>query len=77
MTEERTAGKFYFIGNDLWLDFINTQVVAEGRPVDRLTSFADLIAWLEEAKVLDGRQATCSNRRSSTCWPGSAVRSSI
>lgn len=57
MTEERTAGKFYFIGNDLWLDFINTQVVAEGRPVDLLTSFADLIAWLEEAKVLDGRQA--------------------
>ena len=57
MTEEHNARTFYFIGNDLGLDFINTQVVAEGRPVDLLTSFADLMTWLVEAKVLDGQQA--------------------
>lgn len=57
MTEEHTARTFYFIGNDLGLDFINTQIVAEGHPVDLLTSFADLMAWLVEAKVLDGQQA--------------------
>jgi predicted RNA-binding Zn ribbon-like protein len=57
MKEEHTAKAFYFIGNDLCLDFINTQIVEEGRPVELLTSFADLTAWLMEAKVLDGQQA--------------------
>jgi predicted RNA-binding Zn ribbon-like protein len=57
MTKERATRKFYFISNYLWLDFINTEAAAEGRPVNLLTDFDDLMAWLVEAKVLDGQQA--------------------
>jgi predicted RNA-binding Zn ribbon-like protein len=59
---------FLFVGNQLCLDFINTQLVLNGRPVDLLASFSDLVTWLvqvdllteEEAKKIErqwGRQA--------------------
>lgn len=66
MTEEQTIRSFYFIGNDLWLDFINTRVVTGGCPIDLLTDFNDLLAWLVEAKVLNGRQA----QDLATAWGG-------
>jgi len=43
---------FLFLGNHPCLDFINTQIVLEGQPVDLLTSFSDLIRWLGQAKLL-------------------------
>lgn len=43
---------FLFLGNHPCLDFINTQIVLEGRPVDLLNSFSDLIRWLTQAKLL-------------------------
>jgi len=43
---------FLFLGNHPCLDFINTQIVLEGRPIDLLTSFSDLIRWLAQAKLL-------------------------
>lgn len=43
---------FLFLGNHPCLDFINTQIVLEGQPVDLLTSFSDLIRWLAQAKLL-------------------------
>src|SRR5574341_522914 len=60
---------FLFVGNHVCLDFINTQLVMNERPVDLLATFSDLIAWLaqvhlltkEEAKKIErqwGRQAT-------------------
>ena len=59
---------FLFVGNQLCLDFINTDVVLNGRPMDLLATFSDLVAWLvhihllteEEAKKVErqwGRQA--------------------
>jgi predicted RNA-binding Zn ribbon-like protein len=59
---------FLFVGNQLCLDFVNTQFVLNGRPVDLLATFSDLVAWLvqvhmlaeEEAKKIErqwGRQA--------------------
>jgi predicted RNA-binding Zn ribbon-like protein len=57
MTKDRTSKKFYLIGNYLCLDFINTEAVAEGRPVNLLTGFDDPISWLVETKVLEPRQA--------------------
>lgn len=57
MTKERTGNKFYFIGNYPCLDFINTEAAAEGRPVNLLTGFDDLISWLVETKGLEARQA--------------------
>ncbi|MDF0644254.1 MAG: ABATE domain-containing protein [Nitrospira sp.] len=43
---------FFFLGNHPCLDFINTQIVLEGRPADLLNSFSDLIRWLAQAKLL-------------------------
>lgn len=68
MTKDRAARTFYFIGNYLWLDFINTEAAAEGRPVNLLTDFDDFMAWLVEANVLDGRRA----EELGTTWGGQA-----
>lgn len=57
MNVEGKGSKFYFVGSYLCLDFINTQVVESGHPVDLLTTFPDLMAWLVEAQVLDSRRA--------------------
>lgn len=48
------AKEFLWIGNSACLDFINTQMVREGLPVDLLGGFEDLVTWLAEAQVLDG-----------------------
>ena len=48
---------FLFIGNHLCLDFINTRVVQEGRPVDFLNRFGDFMSWLVQAKVIDSAKA--------------------
>lgn len=51
---------FVFIGNHRVLDFVNTELVADGAPRDLLGSFADLVQWLEAAGALDrgsGRMA--------------------
>lgn len=52
-----TESQFYFVGGQLSLDFINTQVGEKDAAVDFLSSFADLIAWLQQAGTLDAAQA--------------------
>lgn len=49
--EERTAdqSEFLLLGNLLCLDLVNTEAVDDGRPVDLLSGFADLLAWLVRA----------------------------
>src|SRR5262249_7779411 len=49
--------KFIFVGNALWLDFVNTKIVDDGKPVDLLGSFSDLLAWLSEAGVSAGNHS--------------------
>jgi len=49
--------EFLFVGNYLWLDFINTEMVVGGQPVDRLNGFESLMAWLVQARTLDEQQA--------------------
>lgn len=66
MGEEGARGKFYFVGNYLCLDFINTRIVADGRPVDLLAGLDDLIGWSVEADVLDQEQA----RKMLATWRG-------
>jgi predicted RNA-binding Zn ribbon-like protein len=63
---------FLFIGNALWVDFVNTQVVEAGRLVDRLCQFDDLVAWLVQAQVIDALQA----QNISTGWGGRAEAAS-
>jgi predicted RNA-binding Zn ribbon-like protein len=55
------ASRFRFLdGNPTWLDFVNTTLVEQGAPADRLTRFSDLVDWLREAGLLhpgDARRA--------------------
>lgn len=53
----REKKNFYFVGNYLCLDFINTEAVSDGRPVNLLTDFDDFITWLIEAKIIETSKA--------------------
>jgi predicted RNA-binding Zn ribbon-like protein len=53
---ERTS-KFLFVGNHPCLDFINTQMIVKGVPIDVLEKFGDLVAWLVKARLLTESQA--------------------
>jgi predicted RNA-binding Zn ribbon-like protein len=60
--------QFHFIGDELCLDFINTEVVDQDEHVDLLRGFDDLVAWYVEAKIIDAAQAKAFTRR----WGGDA-----
>lgn len=49
--------RFLFVGNYLCLDFINTEMVVGGQPVDPLSGFHNLVAWLVQSQILHGQQA--------------------
>jgi len=49
--------KFLWVGNDPSIDFINTDIVLEGKPVDLLQSPEDYLAWLGAAGI-DMRQTS-------------------
>jgi predicted RNA-binding Zn ribbon-like protein len=46
-------GGFSFVGNLLCVDFVNTEVVVHGRPVDRLGGVEDLLRWARAAGIVD------------------------
>jgi predicted RNA-binding Zn ribbon-like protein len=50
--------RFVFISEATALDFLNTEIVAEGRPVDLLARWADLVDWLVEARLLRKKDAS-------------------
>lgn len=52
---------FTFVGERLWLDFVNTDGGAHAR--DALAEFDGLVAWLETAIGLDGERAQMMRRR--------------
>jgi predicted RNA-binding Zn ribbon-like protein len=57
------SGRFLWVGNDLSLDFVNTTPVLDGRPVDLLDSFRDLVDWLGEGQVMgEGDRRTLLRR---------------
>jgi predicted RNA-binding Zn ribbon-like protein len=55
--------QFHFVGDQLCLDFINTEAVDQDERVDLLESFDDLMAWYTDAKVVDAAQAKTVARR--------------
>lgn len=57
MSETVWSKEFYFIGNYLCLDFINTQIVRGGQQIELLDSFEALVSWLTGAEVLDRSKA--------------------
>ncbi|MEJ7713530.1 MAG: ABATE domain-containing protein [Pyrinomonadaceae bacterium] len=56
MSEERTDHGFYFVGNNLCLDLVNTEVIKGSDQKDLLESFDDLITWSVEAGTIDAAQ---------------------
>jgi predicted RNA-binding Zn ribbon-like protein len=61
MDRKHQQEPFLFVGNQLCLDFINTEMIIRGQRTDLLQEWADLIAWLVQAKVLsaaEGREVT-------------------
>ena len=49
--------KFYFVSGQLSLDFINTQIGVDDKPVDFLSEFSDLVSWLQQANALSSADA--------------------
>lgn len=57
---------FVFVGERLWLDFVNSDDATHSRGdarTDALDSFERFVSWLLAARVLDDERATAMNRR--------------
>ena len=68
-----TPSSFVFIGERLWLDFVNTDDVRRGARVDVLRDFDALVRWLEAARVLDAERASGISRRAHQQPAGAAA----
>ncbi len=55
--------RFVFVGERLWLDFVNTDDVQRGVRTDILQDFDALVQWLQAADVVDAERATGMRRR--------------
>lgn len=70
----RVVGGFTFLGDRLWLDFVNTEADARTAPGgDALRSFDALVAWMQAADVLDAERAQGMRRRASEQPAGAAA----
>jgi predicted RNA-binding Zn ribbon-like protein len=71
-----SIARFVFVGERLWLDFVNSDEAAhsrgEGR-MDALDSFERFVGWLSAARVLDGERATAMLRRAQQQPTGSSA----
>ncbi|MBA3889856.1 MAG: ABATE domain-containing protein, partial [Gemmatimonadaceae bacterium] len=57
-TTMRIVAGFVFVGDRLWLDFVNTEADAGTAPSgDVLRGFDALVGWLQAADVLDVERA--------------------
>ena len=68
----RTEG-FAFIGERVWLDFVNTEDLRRGVRVDALTEFETMVQWLESANLLDAERASGIRRRAQQQPSGAAA----
>ncbi len=55
--------EFAFIGERLWLDFVNTDASRKGARFDTLIDFEALVKWLNTAAVLDSERSASIRRR--------------
>ena len=63
MPSKASRRNFPMIGSHRCLDFVNTELIEQGRRVDLLQDFGDLVDWLEQAHVLGRAQAKQVLRR--------------
>jgi predicted RNA-binding Zn ribbon-like protein len=57
---------FLFVGNQGCIDFVNTEVIDQGRKADLLESFGDLLSWMVAANMMTPVQAG----RATNEWSG-------
>lgn len=57
MKRELETGKFYLVGNNLSVDFVNTEIVENGEPKNLLEDFTDLAAWATATGLLEKSRA--------------------
>ena len=67
------ASAFVFVGERLWLDFVNTDDLRRGVRIDVLRDFDTLVQWLGAARVLDAERASGINRRAEQQPAGAAA----
>ncbi|WNQ09585.1 CGNR zinc finger domain-containing protein [Paenibacillus aurantius] len=53
---KKVAPSFFFIGNHPALDFINTEVVSDGKLVDLLGTWEDILNWLSLSQLFTKEQ---------------------
>ena len=53
--EQGMQEPFLFVGERLWLDFVNTQFADKGQSVDLLGDFEALLRWLAAAQAADAK----------------------
>ena len=58
---------FFFLGNQLALDFLNTLPVQDGRQLELLPDFGALLGWFEAAGLLQSREVAAFRQK----WDGS------
>jgi predicted RNA-binding Zn ribbon-like protein len=67
---------FVFVGERLWLDFVNSDDATHARGgtrTDALDSFERFVGWLSAARVLDDERATAMIRRAQQQPTGSSA----
>jgi len=63
MLSRMSDAAFIFVGERLWLDFINTDDMRRGVRIDLLRDFDGLLLWLAAARVLDSERLALMRRR--------------
>ena len=69
----RDDPSFIFIGERLWLDFVNTDEVRRNVRFDALREFETFVQWLEAANVVDAERAAGLRRRAQQQPSGAAA----
>lgn len=64
---------FVFVGDRLWLDYVNTDDARLGVRLDTIASFERFVDWLAAARVLDGDRADALHRRAAQQPSGAAA----
>ena len=72
-TTRRNQAPFIFIGERLWLDFVNTDDVRRGVRFDALHELETFVEWLEAANVIDVERASGLRRRAQQQPSGAAA----
>lgn len=62
MTTDEEESKFLFVGNQLWLDFINTEIISNSQRISLINDLPDLEAWVGAAGVANPTQVEALKR---------------